>query len=324
MMIMNEDVFYTYIKNSRLAKQIKLLVQYTKESSLDEFEKCKEENIILEYSPELFEIINKLLFKENNLLIIASEKYFEDIYKFSNKFYFFYVILTDNYKTEKLYLNINIFKNWCDKHSQYKKNIRELEDKIFDVAFATTDLMEKNEEMEDLISKDGLTKLYNHSFFKERLAEEFSKSKRHNNIFTLAIMDLDFFKAVNDRFGHLKGDEVLKKFAQCIKRNIRKSDFAARYGGEEFAIIFPETEQNKAKVVVSRILKEFSSIKFSSHTASNDQTIDDKNGNGFSVTFSAGLASYSDKYEAAEEMLLAADNALYKSKKTGRNRITTA
>jgi len=321
--MMNESIFYTHIKNERLAKQIKILVQYTKEFSVDDFKKCKEENIIIEYSPEMFEIINELLFKENNLLIIASEKHFADIYKFSSKFYFFYVILTNNYESEKLYLNLNLFKNWCDKHSQYKKTINELEDKIFDVAFATTDLMEKNEEMEDLISKDGLTKLYNHSFFKERLAEEFNKSKRYGNNFTLAIMDLDFFKSVNDRFGHLKGDEILKEFSHCIKRNIRKSDFPARYGGEEFAIIFTETEHDKAKVVVSRILEEFSSIKFSSKPASDKQPDNGKDGTGFSVTFSAGIASYCDKYQTAEEILLAADNALYKSKKTGRNKITS-
>lgn len=309
---MSEGNYLLYVDNDNIKKHLKILLNKTKNVNVKDFEKCKNENIVIQYSPELYEYVSKLLFKENNLLLVSKNSHFKDIYKLSNKFFFSFVFLEENYKTDDLYLVVNIFKNWCDKKSQYEKTVNELEDKIFDVALASTDILEKNEEMEDLISKDGLTKLYNHSFFKERLAEEFTKCIRYGGHFSLAILDLDFFKYVNDRFGHLKGDDILKTFAQCITNNIRKCDFAARYGGEEFAIIFPETGYSDALTVVARIQREFSAMKFES---------DDQE---FSVTFSAGISNFKDNYENADELLHAADNALYKSKRNGRNKISKA
>ncbi len=160
--------------------------------------------------------------------------------------------------------------------------------------------------------KDGLTMLYNHSYFKDKLKDEIIRSERYNNSFTVAILDLDFFKKVNDQYGHVKGgDEVLKAFANIIKDIIRNTDIAARYGGEEFAILFTETDIESSVCVVNRIREELAKTVFNS-----DQTC-------FKVTFSAGITPpYHKSYKDAELMVDVADKALYVSKTEGRNRTT--
>jgi diguanylate cyclase (GGDEF)-like protein len=161
-----------------------------------------------------------------------------------------------------------------------------------------------------MAKKDGLTMLFNHSYFKDKLKDEMVRSKRYNNCFTVAIFDLDFFKKVNDQYGHVKGDEVLKAFANIIKETVRNTDIAARYGGEEFAVLFTETDLEDTISVVDRIRDRLSNTIFSSETEC------------FKVTFSAGVTSYDKSYKDAEYMVNVADKALYVSKTEGRNRTT--
>ncbi|BAI80623.1 hypothetical protein DEFDS_1154 [Deferribacter desulfuricans SSM1] len=205
----------------------------------------------------------------------------------------------------KLFMNsiLNMLKN-------KNKKINEIYDNVFDLAFASTYVLEEKEKMEDLVNKDNLTNLYNHSFFQKKLREYFTLAKKTNKIFNVAILDIDFFKKVNDTYGHLAGDKVLKDFAKILKENTRKTDIVARYGGEEFGIIIPDCDKTctekvleKIKDVVTNHIFEFEDYKIK-------------------ITFSAGFTEYNDKYKSAKEMLANADIGLYMSKNSGRNRFT--
>ena len=134
---------------------------------------------------------------------------------------------------------------------------------------------------------------------------EFEKAKRGKQKLSLFIMDIDFFKKINDTYGHIKGDEILKRLAQIAKKQIRKSDIIARFGGEEFIILLPETPLIKAKKLVSRLRKR---IK------------DDKILKKYNVTTSGGLTQYK-KGDSKKRFKERADKALYKAKKTGRDKI---
>ena len=107
-------------------------------------------------------------------------------------------------------------------------------------------------EMEETANRDGLTGVYNHRYFQEALEAELARSKRSGYPLALAMIDVDYFKRLNDRYGHPTGDRVLKQLALLLKENIRISDVLARYGGEEFAVIMPETDVQQAIVVIER------------------------------------------------------------------------
>ncbi|MGE4420050.1 MAG: diguanylate cyclase [Sulfurimonas sp.] len=169
---------------------------------------------------------------------------------------------------------------------------------------------EMQEKLEKQATMDYLTELYNRRYFTNRLEEEVSRIKRDKNSTTsLMIFDLDKFKQINDSFGHLTGDFVLKEFAEIIKRNLRKTDIAGRVGGEEFAIILPNTDITNASVLANRIREEVSS---------NIITIDKKDIN---FTVSIGLTALSLEDNNSDSAFLRADNALYMAKAKGRNRL---
>ena len=152
---------------------------------------------------------------------------------------------------------------------------------------------------------DGLTQLYNHRHFHERLEQEIARSSRFGTVFSIIMLDIDLFKIYNDNFGHLAGDEILRKIGEYIKGSIRSIDIAARYGGEEFAIILPETRLSDAYFVAERIRK----------------TIETKTSQrAMPVTVSIGVASWPVDGVMKEELIKRADAALYIAKQTGRNR----
>src|SRR3569832_2354986 len=103
------------------------------------------------------------------------------------------------------------------------------------------ELVETNKQLELLSITDGLTRLYNHRYFQDELARAFDESKRYNRPLSLAMIDIDFFKKVNDAYGHAVGDEVLKCVSRLLADSVRSTDLPARYGGEEFAVMMPET-----------------------------------------------------------------------------------
>ena len=159
---------------------------------------------------------------------------------------------------------------------------------------------------------DELTQIYNRRFLEETLPRYFQEYKRSKQAFSISVVDIDFFKQVNDTYGHLMGDKVLNEFAQFIKKSIRSSDFIFRYGGEEFVIIFPETTNEKAKQRLTELIHNFSKRKF---------TYKEKS---FSVTFSAGLFTVENESVTPEEAFKNADHSLYEAKRLGRARVETS
>lgn len=156
---------------------------------------------------------------------------------------------------------------------------------------------------------DGLTGLYNRRQFEISIEQEFNRTKRHPSDFSLAILDIDFFKKVNDTYGHQYGDYVLKTVSDLMKSAFRKTDWLYRYGGEELVIIMPETNIEGAIIPVQRLRKMVEEYDF------------EYNGVKAKVTVSMGLTMNSQEFRTAAEMLKSADEALYKAKESGRNRV---
>ncbi|MBU2689074.1 MAG: diguanylate cyclase [Actinobacteria bacterium] len=157
---------------------------------------------------------------------------------------------------------------------------------------------------------DGLTKIYNHRFFQELFEKEYKRSDRYNTIFSLIMLDIDLFKKVNDTYGHLCGDEILKGLANLIKGCLRSMDVVARYGGEEFAILLPETNGTEAYQTAERIRRAVEGYTF----MGTEQ--------GLKVTVSQGVATYpSEGVHERADIIAKADEALYEAKEGGRNKV---
>jgi diguanylate cyclase (GGDEF)-like protein len=172
------------------------------------------------------------------------------------------------------------------------------------------ELRETNKRLELLSITDGLTKLYNHRHFQDELARAFEESARYERPLSLAIIDLDFFKKVNDTYGHAIGDEVLKTVARMFQDSIRSTDLAARYGGEEFAVMMPETDVDDGIAFAEKIrsLVEVTAI--------------DTQAGSINVTVSVGVSTVPHpRIHSAKELIVSADKALYRAKKGGRNQV---
>lgn len=155
---------------------------------------------------------------------------------------------------------------------------------------------------------DALTNLNNRRQFEVRLKQEIATTKRQKNPLCAMMVDIDFFKKVNDTYGHASGDAVLRTVASIIKEHLRESDIPSRYGGEEFAVLLPYTHIEEAKIVGERLRKAVEMTPI---------PIDKKNIN---VTISMGLAEFSPQ-ETGEDLFKRADSALYEAKESGRNRV---
>lgn len=166
----------------------------------------------------------------------------------------------------------------------------------------------QNAKLEDEANHDGLTKLYNHNAF-EKILEENLNNKSYRGL-QLAIIDIDFFKRVNDTYGHEAGNVVLVKFAELIKRYENNDIKPARYGGEEFAMIFNGLTSQEAYSIIDKLKTDMSMIRFPELNNEN-------------ITFSAGIAEHIDELTMTE-LIKKTDEALYFSKKNGRNQINIA
>lgn len=175
----------------------------------------------------------------------------------------------------------------------------------------TRALEEVNRKLEQLAITDGLTGLVNHRHFHERLAREVERARRTGLPLTLAMFDVDHFKAFNDAWGHPAGDTVLRRVADALRAGRRVNDVVARYGGEEFAVLLVDTPRAAGEAVAERIRDRVARDRFG-------------NGAGVRVTVSAGVAAYPDDARDAGELVLAADGALYRAKRAGRNRVAAA
>ncbi len=170
--------------------------------------------------------------------------------------------------------------------------------------------VERYRSLRDLILRDSLTRLYNHSTIKEQAAVEVERARRYGKPLALAMLDLDYFKNVNDNYGHQVGDNVIRSLAQILEKMLRRVDVVGRYGGEEFAVIFPETTALGAMQVLEKLRASFAKIK---HHSLDHQWY-------FEVTFSAGVVELTDNVDAST-LFAQADKALYAAKHAGRNRI---
>ncbi len=162
-------------------------------------------------------------------------------------------------------------------------------------------------EIEKLATTDGLTGLYNHRRFQEKLSDEFKRLNRYSSPVSLILTDIDYFKKVNDTYGHPAGDLVLKGVSKIIREQIRDMDVAARYGGEEFAVILPGTEAEGAKNIAERLRHAVMNATFS------------PDGKSLKVTISIGIATAPLDAKDKEELLERTDKALYHAKHNGRN-----
>ena len=155
---------------------------------------------------------------------------------------------------------------------------------------------------------DPLTKLYNRRHFETEFEKEFKRAKRYNSPLSVAIVDIDFFKKINDTYGHSCGDYVLKEIAFLMMQNFRQTDTIFRYGGEEFVVILTETPELTASIPMERLRKNIENNSFK------------YNGNDIKVTISIGISSKTDCNNQVE-MFDYADKALYNAKNEGRNRV---
>jgi diguanylate cyclase (GGDEF)-like protein len=162
---------------------------------------------------------------------------------------------------------------------------------------------------------DGLTGVWNRAYFDRRLHEEIEAAKRYGRIVSLVMFDIDHFKAVNDGHGHPFGDRVLESIGQLLTREVRATDAACRYGGEEFAVVLSETDEPSGFTTTERLRLAISAMRFRH---------DDK---PFGVTASLGV-SCSTRFDtetlSPAAMVLAADGALYRAKKGGRDQTCVA
>lgn len=176
-----------------------------------------------------------------------------------------------------------------------------------DLEVAYSELQEKEARIHELMLTDPLTELANRRHLDERLVDEIERSDRYGHKLALIIADLDYFKDFNDKYGHLKGDEALKAFAQVMNNNVRAVDFVARYGGEEFVIVMPETTVAGAMRLAERIRESIAKQEIK--------------GADRKITCSFGVTMKQPKDEA-RDIISRADQALYQSKENGRNRVT--
>lgn len=171
----------------------------------------------------------------------------------------------------------------------------------------------RSRQLADLMSRDSLTGLLKHSRIKEEVEIEIARARRSGKAVSVAMVDIDHFKSVNDTYGHAMGDRVIKAIAHLLRQRLRKSDLVGRYGGEEFVVLLPDCDEITAQQVIDDIRSSFSGLRFR------------HDGQEFACSFSAGIAG-SARYpdQGGSVLLVAADTALYAAKHGGRNQVRVA
>lgn len=177
-----------------------------------------------------------------------------------------------------------------------------------DLELAYERLQNNEVKIRELMLTDALTGLANRRFLDERLTDEMARLKRYGNQLSLIMTDLDFFKQINDNYGHAKGDEILVEFSNILKNDLRPTDFVARFGGEEFLIILPETSLESAIVIAERIRNSIRKC----HNSKLEKEI----------TASFGVTDIQPS-DSPKDAFIRVDKALYQSKENGRNQVTS-
>ena len=166
-----------------------------------------------------------------------------------------------------------------------------------------------HEEIYRMMTTDGLTQLHNKRYFDDTLDREVERAKRYNRTFSLLVFDIDHFKSINDRFGHLAGDAILRQIGAVLQGRLRVNDLLARTGGEEFAIMTPEVGLDGAKELAAKINRLIRDTRF------------EFEGTKVDVTISVGVAEWQPQYEDAAELYRAADDKMFEAKRNGRNQV---
>jgi two-component system cell cycle response regulator len=175
------------------------------------------------------------------------------------------------------------------------------------------ELLRANSELQRLTQIDPLTEVANRRALSERLEEEYLRSKRYDRPMSVGMLDIDYFKKLNDSFGHPAGDYALVQVANLCKLTLRRHDFIARYGGEEFVMVLPETPVDNAVLACERVrvAVEQADLQYEGHK--------------LPVTVSLGVASFPhNMLSKAQDLITLADTALYDAKRSGRNRVVAA
>jgi diguanylate cyclase (GGDEF)-like protein len=174
------------------------------------------------------------------------------------------------------------------------------------------ELKKSNELLKELSNTDPLTNLYNRRYLTKALNSELLRAERTGDCLSLVILDIDHFKKINDTYGHQNGDKVLSAIAKVTQENLRCYDIAARYGGEEFVLVLPSTSLAGGEEVARRLREEVQSISFAPPMAD------------LTITVSLGVALFpSPSVDDMESLIRQADEALYRAKQNGRNRVET-
>lgn len=183
---------------------------------------------------------------------------------------------------------------------------------VTDVCHYQSQLQKTLNELAQMSRIDGLTQIYNRRHWQESLKQEYAKARRHDKKLSLIMLDLDYFKLLNDNYGHQCGDMVLIEVSALIGALLRVEDTFGRYGGEEFAIILPETNLVGAMELAERICRKVAATSL----YYNDELLE--------VTISLGVAQLNGKESNYEELITHADSALYQAKAQGRNQVCSA
>ena len=206
----------------------------------------------------------------------------------------------ENLMVGHLTLETNLPREWKEEDLRFLSDIAD----IVSVGVANAVYYEK---VESLAVRDPLTGLYVRYRFDEKVEEEFTRAQVSGLPLALIFFDLDYFKKVNDRWGHLVGDEVLKSVAEIVLSETRETDFCARYGGEEIAVLMPRTQVRNSYLIAERIRKEVESHSIGP--------------NKVRVTLSGGVAAFLPSMTTSQDLIKSADLALYQAKDAGRNRL---
>jgi diguanylate cyclase len=224
----------------------------------------------------------------------------------------------DALKTELMASLDSIAQRLQEYQASYGSKLQSLQQSKVEMNQQIQELEQENLELltelhkERKLSKlDTLTQLPNRQGFNLRLEEEMSRAARYQQFLSIAILDIDFFKRINDEFGHIIGDKVLRMISKEMKRVCRESDFIARFGGEEFVVLLPQTSLEDAKIAIDKIRKHVENCPF--HYQNKPVPL----------TISGGVAERLPE-EAVEDWLDRADAALYQSKRNGRNQVNAA
>ncbi len=166
-----------------------------------------------------------------------------------------------------------------------------------------------HEEIYRLMTVDGLTEVHNKRYFHEQIEKETSRARRYGRNYGVVMFDLDHFKNINDTYGHLAGDAVLRQLGQIVRTKVRRDDTIARVGGEEFGVILPEVDESGARILAEKL------------RASIEEGVFRFESTRIHVTISAGVAMFAPEMKDGEEAVKLADDHLYEAKRSGRNKV---